>query len=538
MRSRAILCTSALVLAVLFKFWLIAGLPITDDPDDPPNYVAQMLHDGPSFFGPGTGLAGWTLGAAGIPFRLGMEIAYLLACLLAVRALFGWPTHSFLAVAVFVFAAFDPTPAELLSHVLSDPVWMIEVILGLALLVLFAIGRSPWRWLWLAPAALVLALSTITRTTILPLSAALVFWVALVLLTEWRKGATRRRLELAAGTALVLAAVALVYKGTCWHNAATFGYDGLSLPDSREYRDFYMCLQSVGEPTGARYYPVDTARLDEIAQAGPVSRAFVEAMKTDANFRRISEQTFGQRDFALGWFHFVVFFNTIPGGDLRQGFAMFQAVENEIATAAKEGRIKTRAILPLPDCRLGIVAGALPGTVIRLGGLIPVVPPKYAWAGDNEPRFDNTAFTVALRRGATGRSPLREKIGAVLCALYAPVYWLLLPVLALGIGGCAVGAMLRRGKLREVDPEFPARQLFLIATVAFFAWNAIFCASGVPFFARYMILQQVLLPLLAAYYARLAWTMARSQPKATQVLRLGSAALFVQANTLLSPGSG
>jgi hypothetical protein len=510
MRSRALLYASALALAVILKLWLVAGLEITDDPDDPPNYVAEMLHDSPSFFGPGTGLAGRALASVGIPFRLGLEVTYLVACLLVVGALLGWPWESALALAVFVFVIFNPTAAELSSHLLSDPVWMVEVILGLALVVLFAQGRSPWRWLLLAPAGAVLALSTITRTTIIPLTVALLLWIGLVLLMEWRKRAKlRRMLALGGGIAAVLAVVALGYKATCWHNAAAFGYDGLSMPDSREYRDFYMCLQSVGEPGDDAYYPVDTARLDQVAQAGPVSHAFVEAMKIDANFRRISEKTFGKYDFALGWFHFVVFFNTVPGGDLRQGFAMFKAVESEIATASREGRIQTRVIVPLPDCRLGTVAGVLPDAVFRLGGLILFVPAKYAWSSENEPRFENPDFTAALNRGAAGRSPMREEIGAWLCAIYAPVYWLLLPVLALGMGGCIVGELRRRGALAEIDSAFAARQLVFIAALAFFAWNALFCASGVPFFARYMILQNVLLPLLAAYYGQLAWRIIR-----------------------------
>jgi hypothetical protein len=511
-RSKCFRCTVVLVLAVLFKLWLVAGLAITDDSDDPPNYVAQILHDAPNFFGPGTGVAGRTFLAVGIPFRMGMEIGYLAGCLLMVAALFGWPWRTYLALGVFLFAAFNATAAELFSHMLSDPVWLVEVMIGLALVVLFATRRSPWWWFGLVPAGVLLAVSTITRTTIVPLCGSLLLWLAIVLVVEWRTGATRRRLlSLVGGVALVLVAVTLCYKGTCLRNSESYGYYGLSMPDSREYREFYMALQSVGEPTGDRYYPVDTARLDQIAQAGPVSKWFVEAMKTDGNFRRVSEQTFGKYDFALGWFHFVVFFNAIPNGDLRTGFQMFRAVEDEIAAASREGRIKTRSIVPLPDARLGVVAGAVPNSVVRLGGLITFVPAAYAWSEPGEPRFQDAAFTKALNRGAAERSPVREAMGMMLCAIYGPAFVVLLPVFLLALGACVVGVIRKRGKELGLEPEFAARQLILIAATVFFAWNVLFCASGVPFFARYMILQNVLLPLLAVYYARAAWHLLRKR---------------------------
>ena len=58
MNPKRLFCAGILLLAILFKFWLIAGMEITDEADDCPNYVAQILGNGtgPSFFGPGTGL--------------------------------------------------------------------------------------------------------------------------------------------------------------------------------------------------------------------------------------------------------------------------------------------------------------------------------------------------------------------------------------------------------------------------------------------------------------------------------------------------
>jgi hypothetical protein len=99
----------------------------------------------------------------------------------------------------------------------------------------------------------------------------------------------------------------------------------------------------------------------------------------------------------------------------------------------------------------------------------------------------------------------------MLCAIYAPAFLVLLPLFLLALGACVVGVIRRRGKALGLEPEFAARQLILIAATAFFAWNVLFCASGVPFFARYVILQNVLLPLLTAYYARSAWQLLRKR---------------------------
>jgi hypothetical protein len=502
MISKRVVCTAILLLSIVFKFWLIAEMEITDEPDDPPNYVAQVLRGGPSFFGPGTGLVGRLFPADGI------EITYLLACLLVVRALFDWPVKSCLALGLFLFISFNPVAEELFSHIMSDQVWLVEIMLGLSLFVLFVDSASWARWLYLAPSAVFLGFSTITRTTILPLLASFFLWAIFAIVLRWWKS-DRGSLDptVFAGCAACLAFVGAFNFITCSYNSVSYGYFGLSLPDSSEYRDFYMCLQSVGDPTGDKYYPVDSSRLDLVAQAGPVSRQFVEAMRTDANFRRISRDTFGKFDLALPWFHFVVFFNTMPHGDLKEGFAMFKAVEKEIAAAGAEHRLKVRPILPLPDCRIAIVFSAIPSAVSNLGALTIAVPAKYAWGGSGQPKFDDPQFTEALSRRTVVPSPLRESLGRALCAVYSFAYLLVLPALAAALTACLACGLFYWKKIAAFSLPFLARQLFAICVAVFFAWHVLFVASGIPPVARHAIFPNVMLPLLAVYYLCLAGRM-------------------------------
>jgi hypothetical protein len=45
-----------------------------------------------------------------------------------------------------------------------------------------------------------------------------------------------------------------------------------------------------------------------------------------------------------------------------------------------------------------------------------------------------------------------------------------------------------------------AQQLFTIVFVVHFLWYALFDASGLSVFTRYLLFQNVMLPLLTAYY--------------------------------------
>jgi len=524
-------CIGVVILSIIFKFWLIAEMEITDDPDDPPNYITQILVGGPSFFGPGTGCVGKLFSLIGIPFRDGIEIAYLASCLLAVKALFDWPTKSYLALGLFLFISFDPAPEELFSHIMSDQVWLVEVLLGISLFVTFAGTRKGVRWLYLALAAICLGFSTITRVTIIPLITSFLLWAVISGILWWLKNRQKSfDFQTVGGWIACVAFVGIFNYSTCFYNSIYKGYFGLSLTDSREYHEFYMCLQSVGDPTGDKYYPVDDHRLSLIAQAGPASHEFVDQMRTDLNFRRINQKAYGKYDFALTWFELVVFFNTIPNGNLHQGFAMFKEVENEISKASEEHRLKVRTIIPLPDCRIPIVMSAFPDALRHLSAFITTEPAQYAWAwGGSEPQFENVYFSQALTRRAVAPSPVRENIGKALCTFYSIIYSKMLLGLELGVDvylGCGIYCW---KKISTFSLHFLAQQFFVVFFVVLFFWYVLFDASGLVSSARYMVFQNVMLPLLLVYYFRQAWQIVRGNAG------FGSEAVVPLSNQTSSP---
>ena len=488
-------------------------MEITDDPDDPTDYVGQILQPHPSFYGPGTVWVAKLFQSSGIPFRDGIEALYLLACLLVVKALFDWPVKSYLALGLFLFVYFNPAPEELFSHIMSDQVWLVEALLGLSLFVIFANSHSRWRCLYLALAVTCLGLSTLARTTLIPLIASFVLWATISGTLCWLN---RKRsvfdFHTAVGFIVCLASIGLLNYATCSFNSALHGYFGLSIVDSREYREFYTCLQSVGDPTGEPHYPVDDRRLSLIAQAGPVSNQFVQQMRTDQRFRSVSRDTFGKYDFSLGWFHFIVFGSTIPNDDLSQGLAMFRSIEREIAQASADNRLKVRPVLPLPDCRIPIVLSVLPDALKDESTLITTEPSRYAWAwGGDEPKFENPYFTQVLTRRAVNPSSLREYIGRSLCAFYSMVYSPMLLGLMLGMGAYLFCGIYSWKKKSGFNLRLSTRHLFVIFFAVLFFWYAFFHASGFPAFTRYLIYQNVMLPLLLVFYFRETWRLIRER---------------------------
>jgi hypothetical protein len=525
MHAKQIICTVILVAAVVFKFWLIAEMEITDDTDDPVHYMEQILLHKGACYGPGTGDVGKFFYELGIPFRPGIEVGFLLATLLVIKALFEWPTQSGLALALYLFVIFNPAVEELLSHLMSDQVWLVEILAGFSLFVFFTGTSSKMRWISIALASLCLGFSTITRSTFVPLLAIFLVWA---LIGGALAAAKSRRLEInfpvVGGFALCLYAVALFYYSTCFMNSRYNGFFGLTAFDSREYQRFYMCLQSVGEPTGDRYYPVDDRRLKLIAQAGPRSSWFVEQLGKDYSFRRTSLETYGKPGIALCWFHWAVFETIDTDGDLPRTFALFKDVENEIAQAAEEKRLNVRPILPLPDCRLSVVRSALPAAFAHVASLITVQPSRYAWAWNSrEPRFDDPDFSRSLHRTHVTPSPFREQIGLDLCAIYSRIYAPLLPCLAVALLAFFAGLIRRWSEMPAFSSCFLSQQIFLVAFVVFYLWYVLFDASGLLAVPRYLVFNNVMLPLLLVYYARRGYLLLadKSGARGVEVLAKG-----------------
>jgi hypothetical protein len=504
MKMKTIFCGVVLALAIVFKFWLVARMEITDDMEDPVNYMSQILFCGGHCFGPGTGYFGRLLLVLGIPYRLGIETAYLAATLLAIKALFDWPIRSTLALGLYLVMIFNPAPAELFSHLMSDPVWLVEMLAGSSLFILFAGERSKVGPLMMGLAGLCLGLSTLTRNTFVPLMAGLVLWAVISGAAVWLKGGkTPRKDRIGSAWAICFYAIAIIYFGTCYTNLLFQGYFGISVFDSYQYREFYTALQSVGEPTGPPHYPIAENRRRLIAEAGPTARSTMEKIDGDVYLKKVSLRVQGAYDLAPGWFEFAVFDTLNASREQDKFFATCREIENEIAHAGKEGKIKVRHVLPLPDCRLGIVLPLLPGAMWRLAGMIPNEPSRYAWAWSaNEPKFNNPWFSKALTRRAVTPSPLRERIGEALCRVYAGGYAPLPGIFAAAFGLFA-GALGRRWKeIPAFCTRFLAEQFFLVVLTTLFLWYVLFDASGLVGVSRYMILHNIMLPALIFYYAR------------------------------------
>jgi hypothetical protein len=509
-RLRHILCLAMALLGMGLKFWLIAEMEIPDASDDPHEYVLQILHpaNGGLSYPPGTGLVGRLFYDLKIPFRLGTEALFILATALVLRALLAWPSRSYLALGLFLFTILNPNPADEFSHLMSDQIWSVETMAGLSCVVLaLEKGRSP-RWAYLAPAVLLLGLTALTRSTFIPLFASLLLFVLLTFLfIAAKSGAVLGRNYLT--TALVSAwallfGVGLIYYGDCFYNSKRFGYFGVSAVDCREYLKFYSCLQSVGEADGAPYFPIDENRRKLIREAGPTSRWLIGQVENNHGYKQVGMDHYGIYDIPAGWFQFAAFNAVLPAvdGDLRKAYARFQAVEDEITTAHREGRLKVRGVFLLPDSRLSLVWAAFPEGLEHTTAavLYQPGPEAFTWTA-RKAKYESSEFSQAATRRTVYPGPLRENAWGILCAIYSRLYGL--PAFCLYLASLAAFLVVEvwRWNPREKVPlAFLAQQLFTIFFAVHFLWYALFDASGVCVSPRYMLYQNVMLPLLIAYY--------------------------------------
>jgi hypothetical protein len=504
------------LLAVLVKLWLIWPAQISDATDDPHEYMLQILYpaNGGLTYPPGTGLIGRFCYDLGLPFRLSLEISFLFAAAVLLRALFAWPWQSYLALGLFILTIFDPAPAELFSHLYSDQVWLIETMLGVSCLVLAFRREGHLDWNCLVLTLFFLGLSMITRSVSVPLLLALMVFALLalaLLLAKFRSKHLKRSLDLLALTipTLVLG-IALIYLGICRYNVTHHGYTGISYIDSNEYKQFYLCLQSVGDPTGVKYFPIDERRRQLIAKAGPDSAWFIQQLDGNAVYQNAGLKNYGIYDIPAGWFHWAAFTAAMDPakGDYMTAFSLFKSIEGEIATANRLGAIRVRAILPLPDCRLPIVAGALPDGARQTVRKIIHEPPPAAF-DTRARRYDSPDFTKALTRPARpdltaqviAANAARDRIWQTLVRVYSCIYTRLVFGLFLLSLVVFLAALAWRWKqIDEFSLTFIARQFFPITFFVYFFWYALFDASGMPVTARYMILNHLLLlPLLVFY---------------------------------------
>jgi len=495
--------------AVIFKFWLIWESEISDAVDDPHEYILQVLYplNGGLAYGPGTGWIGRLFYDLQIPFRFAIEALFLVACTLVLRALFAWPWRNWLSLGLFLFVIFDPAPAELFSHFYSDQVWLVETMIGFSCLVIALQDETRPNWILVNVAALFLALSTVTRSAFIPLMAGLSAFTLLglvLLLLKNRQGKGRGAIgTLALSMASLLLLIGIIYEGDCAYNLKAHGYSGISSIDCAEYKEFYFCLQSVGEPTGRQYYPVDENRRELIAQAGPTSSWFMHGLDPRGYLKKVGMEHYGTSDIAGGWLQFAVLNEAFysSGGDLRTCFALFKVIENEIADADRRGVVKVRSIIPLPDSRLGIIVPAYPRALYATLNETAHEPTSAELILNPQLHYDSRIFTAALHRHAIHESPVRNLIWILLCGIYGLIYtpWFVDAYLIVWL--FSLGVFISRwNRIKSLSLHRLAQQIFGFFFLVLIFWYALFDVAGWPTLSRYMIFNHVLLPVLLVYY--------------------------------------
>jgi hypothetical protein len=505
-----VLCLAVSILGVLLKFWLIFQMEISDATDDPHEYVMQILYpsQGGLAYPPGTGMLGQFFHGLGIPFHLGIEALFIFAAALVLRVLVAWPSRSYLSLGLFLFTILNPNPTELFCHMMSDQVWLVETMLGLSCAALAMQSDTRPKWSHLALAVLFFGLSAITRSTFIPLMACLISFVGLALAfiaIKLKKQPDKEPLIVLLLCAWsLLFGVSAVYYGTCFYDANRYGYFGISVIDSSEYKKFYTCLQSVGPSGNDTYFPIDENRRKLIEQAGPVSHWFIGEVEKNSFYKQIGLEHYGKADIPAGWFHFATFNAILPAvdGDLRKSFALLEAIENEIAGANRRGVLHVRPLLPLPDGRLHLVLAAYPQA---LGDTTKMVvyqpsPDFFTWKYLHS-KYRNSEFSMALTRRTVHESAVREKIWRTFCGLYSCVYTLPLFYLCLALQAVFLALLaFTWNRSAEISLFFLAQQFFALFFVVHIFWYALFDASGLYVFSRYMIFPHVMLPILIAYY--------------------------------------
>ena len=226
-------------------------------------------------------------------------------------------------------------------------------------------------------------------------------------------------------------------------------------------------------------------------------------MKTTIIGASASRQ-YGRYDIPTGWFHWAMFFTTVHDGRYMDAYEIFHKMEAEIDQAHRDGRLPVRSVLPLPDPRVGVVVAALPsGLWHTLKQLVHEPPPEaFVWHVES---YRNPEFTSVLHRRAVLPSPERDAVWAVLVKVYSWLYVVLLPVFFAIMLAASVLVFRNWKIIKGFSLFFLMQQAAVIFFFLFIALYALFDASGMPVLTRYMMLQHVLLPILAVYYAGKAW---------------------------------
>ena len=89
--------------------------------------------------------------------------------------------------------------------------------------------------------------------------------------------------------------------------------------------------------------------------------------------------------------------------------------------------------------------------------------------------------------------------------IYFWIYVPLLPAFALTVAAFVICFIRKWRAIPALPVHFLAQQLFLMAFVVLFLWYSLFDASGLLAVPRYLVFNNVMLPVLLAYDVRLTW---------------------------------
>lgn len=379
MRRRALLLASFAVLVPLKLAW-IAGDEIVAQRGDAFVYAAMTRNlavgaGAPlGTYRPGFPAVAATLMLAGVPYRLGLELAYLGASLLLAVAL--WRASGFAALGVFSgwAVALHPWSFDQFRYFLSEPPLLCSALICLCAVLWWDGGaRGRGRW-WIAGwAGTALAAWDLMRNETVLTVATYVSWVAWLLFRHRLRWPWREGLALA----LPLAMLAAVHLGARAVNSIASGTYTVSALEMPGYLALMKALHRIDTGEAGVDRPFSRASLVLACAASPTLARRCDEMLAYSD----REAPGGELPGGVGWGLNFVVFNAAAEGTLAQRDRAMGRVAAEIEAALERGELRAR------------------------GGVFPFGPDWQRWA----PRLPQAIFARVRAMGSIpGWSPLHD----------------------------------------------------------------------------------------------------------------------------------
>lgn len=408
----------ALALLVL-KLLLVADEEVIRGVYDPESY-AQMTVDmvwfGKSFansYRVGAPMVYAGLMLLGIPWRLGIEVAFLLSALLLARSLFGLTRSAAVFFATFVLVAFHPWPLQAFRTFLSEPVCLTThlIIVGL-FATMMARARIGFRDVQVYALGLTLGICDATKIEtpfLVALYAVGAIAVLLRVRCTWRR-LLREAAVLAVPLLMLFGAQAIIK--LC--NSTRCGVGTLSQQESPGYSALMQALYATWAPDSSRYAPVTTKSLAMACDASPTLSRFREKLlDPEASATKAGEQATGRKGEFGPHLNWLLMQNIIGSTERETNEIMLRAAA-EIETAIAAGRLKGRfALYPMPPNFRDWVPLLPSAFVTQLGFLVRLPewtadsdagPWGQDWLGRGETANPLLFDIAASRRAMTARS--------------------------------------------------------------------------------------------------------------------------------------